>query len=128
MPRATVSLDTEHFDLKTIQDGYVELKGMSYGQVVERRALMKLSVQMAGKGRNADFKGEMAMASVEIQQFEFRCSVVDHNLTDANDRKLNLKDPVDFNSLDSKIGQEIEKLIADMNNFDDTEDNPELGN
>jgi len=129
MPRGTVSYEPQRYELKTLlPDGYVELKQMSYGQVVERRALMKLSVQMSGKGRNSDFKGEMAMASVQIQRFEFNHCIVDHNITDANDRKLNLSDPNDFAALDPQVGQEIEKYIGEMNNFEDVEDDPELGN
>lgn len=118
MPRATVNIEeTERHDLKTLPDAFVELKRMTYGQVVARRAMMKLSVESSGK--NKDFRGEMAMASKEITQFEFKNCIVDHNLEAEDGRKLNLATPVDFDSLDPRIGQEIEGLIGDMNNFED---------
>lgn len=118
MPNATVNLEeTENHDLKTCEGGYVVLKRMTYGQVVARRAMMKLSVESSGK--NKDFRGEMAMASKEITQFEFKNCIVDHNLEAADGRKLNLGSPVDFDSLDPRVGQEIEGLIGDMNNFED---------
>lgn len=126
MPNATKSNDTEKHDLKTLQGGYVELQRMSYGQVVQRRALMKMTVQQS-KGKK-DFMGEMAMASVDIQQFEFSHCIVDHNLEDNEGRKLNLSSPVDFGILDPRVGQEIETLIGKMNNFDEDEEDPVLGN
>lgn len=124
MPIAVTNLeDTERKDLTTAPpDGFVVLRRMSYGQIVQRRALMKLSVA-SSKG-SKDFKGEMAMASAEINQFEFAHCVVDHNLTKADGSKLNLGSPVDLNLLDPRIGQEIEKYINEMNNLDeDAEEN-----
>ena len=127
MPSAVRSAATDRKELKSLPDGFVVLQRMTYGQVVERRALMKLSLQMSGKA-NKDFKGEMAMASVEIQRYEFQHCIVDHNLEDDTGRKLNLNSANDFGILDPKVGQEIEKYIGDMNNFDDLEENEELGN
>lgn len=120
MPRATVRKETEHFDLKSLPDGFVELKRMTYGQSVQRRALLKLTVE-SSKGKK-DFKGEMAMASEEIQLFEFKNCIVDHNLEDEEGNKLNLTIGAGLAQLDPKIGQEIEKYIGDMNNFEDDEE------
>lgn len=121
MPNATVNVgETEQFDLKSLEGAYVILKRYTYGQSVERRAMMKLSLEMGGRGsKNKDFKGEMAMASKEIQMFEFKSAIVDHNLEDVTGRKLNLATPVDFDSLAPQVGQEIESLIRDMNEFDE---------
>lgn len=121
MPKATVNVgESETFQLKSLEGGEIVLKRMTYGQVVERRALMKLSVSSEGRGRQADFKGEMAMASKEIQMFEFRNCIVSHNLEkDDAGTLLNLAAPVDFDSLDPRVGQEIEQLISDMNDLGD---------
>lgn len=125
MPRATANTeDFERHELKSCPDGFVNLRRMTYGQVVQRRALMKLSVATS-KG-SKDFKGEMAMANEEIARFEFSHCIVDHNLEDETGRKLNLASVSDFNKLDPRIGQEIEGLISDMNDFN--EDDEELGN
>jgi hypothetical protein len=119
MPKATSNvLETERFELKSAPpDGFVELRRMTYGQVVARRAMMKLSVE-SSKG-SKDFKGEMAMASKDITMFEFKSTIVGHNLEGEEGRLLLLGSPVDFDSLDPRVGQEIEKRISEMNDFED---------
>jgi hypothetical protein len=62
------------------------------------------------------------MASKEINDFEFKSCIVDHNCEDEEGNKLNLTTAQDINRLDPKVGQEIEKLIADMNNFEDDDE------
>jgi hypothetical protein len=119
MPVAVVNIeDVEKKDLKTLVGGFVTLRRMSYGQIVQRRALNKMSV-LAQKGKS--FAGEIAMASEAIAQFEFQHCIVDHNLEDNGGRKLNLSNPIDFAKLDPRVGQEVEKLIADMNDFEEEE-------
>ena len=127
MPVAVANIEDSHrFDLKTAPpDGYVVLKRMTFGQVVQRRAMMKLAVT-GGTGAKKSFQGEMAMASEEVSRFEFGICVVDHNLEDANGQKLNLGNSHDFQRLDPRVGQEIEGHIAELNNLD--EDDEELGN
>lgn len=121
MPSAVANTeDTERHELRTCPEGFVELRRMTYGQIVQRREMMKLSLTNA-KG-SKDFQGEMAMANQKITQFEFKHCILDHNLEKADGTKLNLGNPVDFNSLDPRIGQEIESLIGKMNNFDEEED------
>lgn len=123
MPVAVNLAEVKEFELKSLPDGKVTLKRMNYGDSVQRRAMMKLSFTSSSKSK--DFQGEMAMASVDIQQFEFMKCIVDHNLTDVDDRKLNLNSTTDMVKLDPRVGQEIEELISDMNNFnaDDKEGN-----
>lgn len=118
MPRATVNTeDTTRYDLKTVPEGFVVLRRMTYGQYVARRELTKLSVESSG--RNKDFKGELAMANKLIAKFELEHCVVDHNLEDENGQKLVLHSERDFERLDPRVGQELETLIGNMNNFDD---------
>lgn len=119
MPKAVVNLeDTERIELKTLDGAFVVLRRMSFGQITERRALMKLSIA-SSKG-SKDVKGEMAMANAQITQYEFRSCVVEHNLEkDDVGTLLNLSSPVDLASLDPRVGQEIESLIEARNNFDE---------
>lgn len=125
MPKAVTTLDeTQRFDLKSCPEGFVTLRRMTFGESVQRRAMLKLSVE-ASKG-SKDFKGEMAMANEEITRFEFTRCILDHNLEDENGAKLNLGTPVDFARLDPRVGQEIESLIGNMNNF--SEEDSDLGN
>jgi hypothetical protein len=122
MPSAVVSTATEKFDLKTAPpDGFVELKRMSYGQIIERRSMMKMGVDM-GRKKTDDIKGELTMANKAVSQFEFRTCIVGHNLTDEEERPLNFANPADLALLDPKIGQEIEKRISEMNNFEEDEE------
>lgn len=125
MPNATVQIDTtEHKDLKSLPGGFVVLRRLSYGQMVQRRAMMKLTIEAGGASK--DLRGEMAMASEAITMFEFQHAIVDHNLEDASGRKLNLGAPVDFASLDPRVGTEIEELIQKMNDFSDDENPQEV--
>lgn len=122
MPKATANTEeTERKELKSCPGGFVVLRRMTYGQFVARRELTKLSVS----GQKKDFKGELAMASAAVSRFEFEHCIVDHNLEDADGRKLNLYGD-DFGRLDPRIGQEIEGYIGEMNNFAD--DDEALGN
>lgn len=122
MPKATANTEeTERKELKSCPGGFVVLRRMTYGQFVARRELTKLSVS----GQKKDFKGELAMASAAVSRFEFEHCIVDHNLEDADGRKLNLHGD-DFGRLDPRIGQEIEGYIGEMNNFAD--DDEALGN
>lgn len=117
MPKATVSLETDRKELKTLADGYVVLKRMSYGQTVERRSMLTLGFESDGKSN--DFKGEMAMGNKKISAFEFAICVVEHNLTGDDDQPLDLTKVGTLDVLDPRIGQEIEKYISDMNNFNE---------
>jgi hypothetical protein len=66
----------------------------------------------------------MALASKEIALFELRCCIVDHNLTDENEKPLDLSNPRDVDRLNPKVGQELDQLISDMNNFEDEDEDP----
>lgn len=121
MPNASADTNkTTRKDLKTLPEGYVVLRTMNYGQIIQRREMLKLSVSSA-KG-SKDFKGEMAMASRDITMFEFAHCIVEHNLEDDDGRKFNLSSPVDFSKLNPRVGQEIEKYISEMNNFEEDDD------
>src|SRR5688500_4607942 len=124
MPRATVDINSvERFELKTCPEGFVVLRRLSFGQVMERRMFTKLEINTGGKGK--DLQGELAMANRRVTEFEFKTCIVEHNLEDESGRTLDLSTARDFNKLDPMVGQEIEKLISDMNNF---EDEDEAGN
>lgn len=122
MPNATVDVEsTTRKDLKSLPEGFVILRRMSFGQILQRRMFTKLEVESSGKKN--DFRGEMAMANRRVTEFEFQHCVVDHNLTDAGDRKLDLSKASDFNQLDPRVGSEIEGYITEMNNFEEDEEN-----
>ena len=119
MPNASRSLDTERKDLKTLDGGYVVLRRMSYGQSVERRSMLTMGFETDGKSN--DFKGELAMGNKRITVYEFRNCIVEHNLfkDDAETQLFDFSKMETLDELDPKIGQEIEKYIGDMNNFNE---------
>lgn len=120
MPVAVANTnEVERIDLKSCPGGFVSLRRMTFGQSVRRRAMMKLS--LLSDAQDTGLAGEMAMASLEITHFEYTNCIVEHNLEKTEGVLLDFRSPVDVDSLDPRIGQEIELNINRMNNFDDKE-------
>lgn len=119
MPRATVDLTPgDPIPLKTAPpDGFVILKKMTYGQLLQRRA-MAAKLQVQGGKKIKGFAGEMDMANAMVTIYEFRTCVVDHNLEDEQGNKLNLSDETMIRTLDPQVGEEINQLINKQNQFD----------
>lgn len=126
MPRATVNLESEgKVDLKTLPEGWVVLRRMSYGAKLNRmRYVGKMSVEMR-KGAKST-RGELDLMQKTATVYDFQQCLVDHNLEDEDGRKLNLHAEADINRLDPRIGEEISQLIDELNNFEEEE--TDLGN
>ena len=68
--------------------------------------------------------------SIELEQFSKKATVFDlaycvgdHNLTDMNERKLDLNDVRTLDFLEPRVGTEIEELLATLNgDLEDLED------
>lgn len=132
MPRATAQVsETKRFDLESLPGGFVELRRMTFGQVLERQSMITMSfIQEQEKGtKNKVTRSELAAANVQVTVFEFTKSIVDHNLEDEGGRKLNLTTPADIQRLDPRVGQEIGRLISKYNRLDEEEeDGDDAGN
>lgn len=129
MPRATVNVsDTERFDLRTCTGGFVELRKMNYGEMLKRRGMAGEMVYKSSATSRKEMEATLKLANAEVIKFEFRNCIVDHNLTDDNDVALDFRSVETLNKLDPKIGEEISKLIDDMNQLPDEEDDGDLGN
>ena len=122
MPNALAIANTEHKDLKSLPGGFVVIKRMTYGQKLERQGMIRIQFGMS-RQRQSDVKGEMEMANKIATQFEFKNCIVDHNLTDENDNKLDLSNPVVIDNLDPRVGEEINTLISEINNFEEDSGN-----
>jgi hypothetical protein len=85
--------------------------------------MMKLTFQTQGKSKNVE--GEIAMANKKVNLYEFQQCVVEHNLEKVEGKLLNLSDPNDVEMLDPKVGQEIEKYMNELNNFEDEDSGDE---
>lgn len=117
MPKATAPRDSQRHDLKSLPEGFVELKPLTYGQYLHRR---DMAMDMTLK--NPDVKTtEMAlsMANEAVTQYEYENCIVDHNLEDETGRKLNFSIKQDFTNLDPKVGEEISSLIDAMHSWED---------
>ncbi len=128
MPRATIDTTvTERFELKSLpasgdeEAGWIELRKLSYGQILHRRDMAtKMAIEGIGdsKGRGDDIKVTTDLIQKIVTEFEYKNCIVDHNLEDANGKKLNFSNPANVQDLDPKVGQEIGNLIDDMNQWD----------
>lgn len=126
MPKATISKSTEVFDLKSCAGGKITLRRMTYGQKLERVEMATKQVIKAEQDgrnrRNASAEMDIRMMQRIVTEYEFKHCIVDHNLEDDNEQKLNFQNPQTLDVLDPQIGDEISGLIEDMNNFN--EDQP----
>ena len=116
MPRATVSNDTERFELKSCDKAFVVLKRLTYGQLLERRE-MSTQMLLQGGGQGGG-QGELKVVQRAVAEFEFRNCIADHNLEDESGELLNFTRPATAMSLDPRIGEEIGRLIDEMNQFE----------
>lgn len=114
MPRATVSSDTTKLDLTSLPGGYVELRKLTYGEVLTRRDL-GMKIEMGRPGQ----QGRMQLDNADERSFAFSKAIVDHNLEDENGTKLNMKDKNVILSLEPNVAQEIEAAIDEMNGTGD---------
>jgi hypothetical protein len=122
MPRATVDVSTtERFELDSLPGAFIVLRRMTYGQVLERQSMITMSfVQENEAGsKKKKTRSELSMANLHVTIFEFSKSIVEHNLEDAQGRVLNFTSPADLQSLDPRVGQEVDKLITKYNKLDD---------
>jgi hypothetical protein len=117
MPRATTNPnETEKIWLKSCPEGYVELRRMSYGEVLRKRQMgTTMSLQ---QGSDGDTQGVMEMVQRRMTEFEFAKCVVDHNLEDENGKTLDFKKSNTFDRLDPRIGEEIGEEIDKMNQLE----------
>ena len=126
MPVATTFIDeTQRFDLETCPGGFIVLRRLTYGEHMKKKSMTTMSIA-AGMSNKKDVKGTLELANEEVTVFEFSRCIVDHNLEDAGERKLNLSSVVDIQKLNPRIGQEIEKYLDQMNSLDEDDENSPL--
>jgi hypothetical protein len=121
MPKATVSQELHHHDLKTVEGGFVALKQLSFDQMLERRdKAMRTSMEaQVNTGRQPTSKIELESMMQWTRFFEFSNCIVEHNLEDDDGNPLNFGNPMTLKILDPKVGAEIERLIEELNQEDE---------
>lgn len=122
MPKAiNNNQETERHELKSLQGGFVVVRRLSYGEKLQRRQMVSGFKVSAGK--RDDFAGEMNLVNEKATLFDFQRCIVDHNLEkDDMGTKLNFSSIEDIRMLDPRVGEEIDGILDDLNNFDATDE------
>lgn len=116
MPVATRKTAIVHHDLKTCEGGYVELRQLSYDEMLERRDGATQILMERGVKNEPAPQMAIKIANKWSNEFTFPRCIVDHNLTDDKGVQLDFSKPAFvFTHLDPKVGAEIERLIDELN-------------
>ena len=125
MAVAVVTQQTERCDLKSAPpDGFVTIRRMNYGESLQRKDMMAsiaMSMNTKGKG-DGETKMQMDLLQEKTSLWEFSKLIVDHNLTDDKERKLDFSNPAHVRAIVGRIGDEIQMHIDRINSFEDTEE------
>lgn len=121
MPVAVFINNTQRFDLDTVPEGYIIVRRMNYGESLKRQA-MATKIYMEQGATSKDMRGEVDIQSEQVTMWEFANLIMEHNLTDENDRPLNFKSQQDVKRLDGPVGNEIGKIIDEFNGSQDGEE------
>lgn len=130
MPDATVSQETHRHELKTLPEGFVVLKQLSYYEMLIRRDKGSIaSMEQDNKTRRRGEPVPNAKMILETLQtwerkYTFSKCIVDHNLTDSNGVELDFGESrieLTLRTLNPVIALEIEKLIEELNGGDGEE-------
>jgi len=119
VPRATVTKSTEKFELKSLPEAFVVIRRMNYGEKLNRQDDM-LNMRAGGDSKD-EFATEIKIMNKKVALTDFANLIVDHNLTDENDVKLNFKNPSHVLALDPVVGDEIGQLMDKLNSFEGDE-------
>lgn len=119
MPRATVVTQPERFDLETVEGGFILLRRMTYGEKLQKdQEAMKLRFDMSTAGNEGGMDAEIAMINEFATLAELSKCVMDHNLEDEHGNKLDFRKAEDVRKLDPRVGDEIQALLAELNDFE----------
>lgn len=119
---ATVPTDASRYDLTSVNGAWVSLRPLPYGMLIERRDKASRMSMEAGGRRNDNAKLDIDMLQHQSRIFEFQNCIIDHNLSDDQGNKLNFSNPSTLNLLDPKVGQEIERLIDELNQLEEIDE------
>lgn len=121
MAIATITSTTERFDLKSCPpDGYVVVRRMTYGEKLKRQSMLtKFRMEMGNKKEDASMDIDLDQEKVTL--WEFSNLIVEHNLTDENEKPLNFRNAFDIQRLGPVVGEEIQKRIDELNSFEEDE-------
>lgn len=121
MPVAVVTGDAERFELKSLPGGYVTIRVMTWGEKMERRKFNSKMEMQLRRGSN-DARTFIDAVNEQAELYDFSHCIVDHNLQDVDERKLDLKNPTDVRKLHGRVAEEIGTYIDKVNNFEESDE------
>jgi hypothetical protein len=108
--QATHQQKTKRFDnIPGLEGGWVEVRRLSHGERLDR---LDESMHFEGGG---DGDTKVFVSTAKSRLFDFKHCIIDHNLEDADGRKLNLADPKDVRNLAGPVGDAIAEIINEHN-------------
>lgn len=125
MAIAVVTQQVERCELKSAPpDGYVVIRRMNYGESLKRKDMMaSIAMSMDAKGKGGgETKMQMDLLQEKTSLWEFANLIVEHNLTDEKESKLDFKRPEHARAIVGRIGDEIQMHIDRINSFEDSEE------
>jgi hypothetical protein len=122
MPKATVSTESFRVELKSLPGGFVALKQLPFGQMLQRRdKAARFLQEMGAPGSDAPNKMQIDILNEASRYYDFSHCIVDHNLEDDQGVKLDFSEKMiqmTFSVLDPRIAAEIEREIDKLNRED----------
>jgi len=121
MPIATVVNASERFELESLPEAFVVVRRMTYGESLKRDA-MSTKFLVGGQTDSRDVQGQVEMQTEQVALWDFANCIMEHNLTDENDRLLNFKNAADVRRLSKPIGAEIGEIIDRVNSAEKSDE------
>lgn len=122
MPVGTVvNVTSEKMMLKTLPEGYVIVRRMTYGEELMRSEIAT-KITMGGSSTDKNFNSMIDVQTAKIALWDFAHLIVEHNIEDETGRTLDFRREDDVNRLDARIGKEIGEIIDEFNAVKDTEE------
>lgn len=123
MAVATIVNTTERCDLKSCPpDGYVVIRRMTYGEKLKRQSMMTKFKMEMGRNKSDAMNMDVDLDQEKVSMWEFANLIVEHNLTDENEKPLNFKNIADIARLGPVVGEEIQTQIDKLNSFEEDDD------
>lgn len=123
MPIATIVDSTERFELKSCPpDGYVVVRRMTYGEKLKRQSMMTKFKMEMGRNKSDAMNMDVDLDQEKVSMWEFANLIVEHNLTDENEKPLNFKNMADIARLGPVVGEEIQTYIDKLNSFEEDDE------
>lgn len=124
MAIATITQPTENFKLKSCPpDGFVTIRRMTWGEKLKRQSMMtQYRMEMTTNSKDRDMALDVNILQEKVSLWEFQNLIVEHNLTDADEKPLNFRNVADIVRLGPVVGEEIQKYIDEVNSFEETEE------